>query len=42
MMIDAITFMYIMMNDGNMMSDGCLMSDGESSFTVGNDSKFRY
>ena len=24
------------------MSDGCLMSDGESSFTVGNDSKFRY
>jgi hypothetical protein len=42
MMIDAITFMYIMMNDGNMMSDGCLMSDGESSFTVGNNSKFRY
>jgi hypothetical protein len=42
MMIDAITFMYIMMNDGNMMSDGCLMSDGESSFTVGNNSKFRH
>jgi hypothetical protein len=30
------------MNDGNMMSDGCLMSDGESSFTVGNNSKFRH
>ena len=40
-MIDAITFMYMMMMNGN-MSDGCLMSDGESSFTVGNDSKFRY
>ena len=40
-MIDAITFIMYAHDNGN-MSDGCLMSDGESSFTVGNDSKFRY